>query len=383
MISDAELQSRLTALTRDLILIPSTESRPTERERCFEFINNHLDCVEGLSIDSFESNGHLSMVARPQSIESPEILLCGHLDVIEHPQPNCYHSRIEAGRIYGPGAGDMKGQNAILVELLRSLHQAHPGISLGLALTSDEEQGGADGIEYLCEHQGLRCGIVIVPDGGSLCDITTEEKGVLHARVDCRGLEAHGARPWLGKNAVELLIKRLAALNQHFAKYWPNENVIEQLNHWFPTCCVTIVGTPNTTTNRIPDSAWAVIDIRFPPGHTVAEITEEVARVLGPECELTRLMTADPTVLKPDPLFSEITQTICGQPVRYVKASGGSDGRFFRKYGIPVNLSRPLVGNLHRIDEWIDIASMLTYYRICEQYIRRKLDLTDCTSPMI
>ena len=36
-------------------------------------------------------------------------------------------------------------------------------------------------------------------------------------------------------------------------------------------------------------------------------------------------------------------------------------------------LSRPLVGELHAVDEWIDIGSMVTYYQICERYIVEKL----------
>lgn len=38
-----DLQKKLVALTRDLILIPSDESRPDDIERCFEFIINHLE----------------------------------------------------------------------------------------------------------------------------------------------------------------------------------------------------------------------------------------------------------------------------------------------------------------------------------------------------
>ena len=30
-------------------------------------------------------------------------------------------------------------------------------------------------------------------------------------------------------------------------------------------------------------------------------------------------------------------------------------------------------GNLHAVDEWIDIDSMVTYFRICETYIVRRL----------
>lgn len=370
---DAELQSRLVALTRDLILIPSTESRPQERERCFEFLQNHLDGLDGVSIDWYECNGHASMVARPTTTNEPVILLCGHLDVIDHPEPDCFHSTLRDGRIYGPGAGDMKGQDAILVELFRTMHAEHPGISLGLALTSDEERGGADGVRYLVEDVGLRCGTVIIPDGGSLNEITVEEKGVLHAVVRRHGHEAHGARPWLGTNAVELLLEQLGALKRHFAQFWPDEDINEQVNHWFPTCSINIVGTPNTTPNRIPAEAHAAIDVRFPPPATVASMTVEVAEILGPDCELQPLMAAEPTHLDPDPLFCAVTEEFTGQSVLSVRAAGASDSRFFRECGIPVNLSRPLVGNLHAVDEWIDVNSMRTYYRICEAYVLRKL----------
>lgn len=373
MTYEEDLQSRLIALTRDLIMIQSTESQPRERERCFEFLHHHIDSLPGLQIDYYDSNEHRSMIVNPVGISAPEILLCGHLDVIEHPQPDCYHSTIEEGRICGPGTGDMKGQIAILVELLRTFHTKQPGISLGLALTSDEERGGADGVRYLCEEIGLRCGTVIIPDGGSLNDVTIEEKGVIHAQISCTGHEAHGARPWLGENALELLIERLMLLKKHFETYWPAEPIEEQVNHWFPTCCITMCHSENTQPNRIPATASVTIDVRFPPTHTVKSMLEEISGIIGPDCTLTPLMLAEPTHLDPDPLFCEVTEQLTGQPVRYVRASGGSDSRFFRQYGIPVNLSRPLVGNLHAIDEWIDIESMTTYYNICEAYIEQKI----------
>jgi succinyl-diaminopimelate desuccinylase len=267
----------------------------------------------------------------------------------------------------------MKGQDAILVELFRSMHTAHPGISLGLALTSDEEIGGADGMRFLCEDVGLRCGFAIIPDGGSLRDVTKEEKGILHVAIGRKGKEAHAARPWLGENAVELLAESLVALKQHFAQYWPRAEIEEQANHWFPTCSITVFQTPNTTPNRIPSLAEAIIDIRFPPPKTFASMQEEIAAVLGPACEIRLLTAAEPTQLAPDPAFCRITAELTGEDVRFVRASGGSDSRFLRQYGIPVNLSRPLVGNLHAIDEWIDVDSMVTYYRICERYVTEKL----------
>ena len=54
------------------------------------------------------------------------------------------------------------------------------------------------------------------------------------------------------------------------------------------------------------------------------------------------------------------------------QSHGGSDARFIAAHNIPCILSRPLVGNLHSIDEWIDIDSMGTFYRIYQQYIKEK-----------
>jgi di/tripeptidase len=38
-------------------------------------------------------------------------------------------------------------------------------------------------------------------------------------------------------------------------------------------------------------------------------------------------------------------------------------------------MTRPYVGNLHTEDEWVEIASMETLYRIYETYIVKKLGL--------
>jgi succinyl-diaminopimelate desuccinylase len=93
----------------------------------------------------------------------------------------------------------------------------------------------------------------------------------------------------------------------------------------------------------------------------------------GPGIAVDVLMSAEPTLLAPDPLYLEATARLTGRPVNRVRASGGSDARFIACHGIPVILSRPLVGGLHSPDEWIDIESMGLYFRICEEFIRRKL----------
>jgi len=141
---------------------------------------------------------------------------------------------------------------------------------------------------------------------------------------------------------------------------------------WFPTFSPTMLGTTNDAINRIPDYADAVMDIRFPQPYTTKEIIGKIKDVTDDRFEITVLIGAEPTELKPDPHFFKITEEITGEKVSSVRDHGGSDARFFSQKGIPVIISRPLVGKLHSEEEWIDINSMLTFYRIYERYISER-----------
>ena len=370
------LRDRLVQLTRDLVLIESTDSKPEERARCFQFIRNHLESSEGLAFTTYVDNGYESLVALPQDVGQASIIFCGHLDVVDHPGPEGYLSSIAHGKIIGPGAGDMKGQLAILLVLFTRLLRAHPGLPIGLMITSDEERGGESGVRHLLQDVGLRCDVAVIPDGGSLNDITVQEKGVLHLRVHAGGKSAHAARPWLGRNPLDRLVAGLARLRQRFAEFTPADLDPDNSDtHWFPTCALTKIDTPNQSINRIPDLATATIDVRFPPPHRSSDMLEIIGDALGPDLLIDPVMHAEPSLLEPDPVFLQITEQVTGQPARTVRASGGSDARFFCEQGIPVLLSRPHVGNLHRREEWIDIDSMLSYYEICHRYTLTRLGL--------
>jgi succinyl-diaminopimelate desuccinylase len=51
---------------------------------------------------------------------------------------------------------------------------------------------------------------------------------------------------------------------------------------------------------------------------------------------------------------------------------------FLAAEGIPVLLSRPAVGNLHGEDGWIDIESMLDYFKICRKYVVQREVIKPC-----
>jgi succinyl-diaminopimelate desuccinylase len=363
-----ELRKRLVELTRDLILIPSTADQPEEIERCMEFVINHAEAAGALTVHRYRENGVPSTVLLPQGCMRPEVMLFAHLDVVSLPPGGAYRSTVQDGRIVGPGAGDMKGEIAILLEVFRSIHQRRPGVSLGLAVTSDEERGGDYGTRFLVDTAGLRCGVAIIPDSGSLNDIAVEEKGTVHVKIRARGPAGHSSRPWLTENPIDRILTALGRIRAYFDTF---KNADE---HWHPTCALTIMQTPNRMPNRIPELAEAVCDIRFPPPYTAEELLTTVRGFLDDGLELELLVSAEPSRLKPDPLFLRITEQVTGKPVRLIREHGGSDGRYLSRHDIPVIMSRPFVGKLHSQEEWIDIASMETLYRIYDAYLEAKLN---------
>ena len=366
-----DLRQRLVELTRDLILIPSTWDRPEEIDRCMEFVINHTEISDAVTVHRFREHDALSTVVLPKNIQKPDVMLFAHLDVVSLPEGAEYRSTIQDGRLYGPGAGDMKGELAILLELFRVFHERSPGLSLGLTVTSDEERGGVYGTKFLMEEFGLRCGTAIVPDAGSVNDITVEEKGTLHLKIQARGAAGHACRPWLADNPMDRMISALNKIRDHFEGLKKSDD-----GYWYPTCAFTVIQTTNRVPNRIPNEAEFICDIRFPPPFTLNEMTSTIKGFLDEQMEIELLVAAEPTRLTPDPLYIKVTEELTGKPVRLLREHGGSDARYISPYGIPVIMTRPLIGNLHTDIEWVDLASMETLYRIYERYLELKLKVS-------
>lgn len=350
------------------MLIPSSEGRPEEIARCAELIANHLDVIQEVEVHHFERNGSPSVLALPRGVQHPEVLLNAHLDVIEHQNPHSYRAHVDGGRIHGPGAGDMKGQLAILLTLFHEFHRRRPGANLGMAITSDEERGGKDGMGYLFGEFGLRCGVALIPDGGAIDEVTVAEKGLLNIRLSSTGAGAHAARPWLARNPLAEVVRAIVLLEAHAARWRHGDG------HWYPTLCPTVLDCANTTVNRIPERAEALIDIRVPPPWTPEGILEELQEMLRDTVTIEVIASAAASTLSPAPEYLCAIESETGAAPKLVRSDGASDARFVAPHGIPVLMSRPLVGGLHTSEEWIDIDSMLVFYRYCRRYLEQKLE---------
>lgn len=362
-----DLKSTLIKLTSDLVSIPGSCKRNNELKNSISFIKGYLSDLDSVHLIEHSHNDIPSLVAMPAGIHEPEILLISHVDVVDHTDVDSYKAQIVDGRIYGPGTGDMKGALSIMLELFRHFHTNHPGISLGLAITSDEEVGGQSGIGYLFDNVGLRSGIVINPDGGSLNEVTVAEKGVIHLKIKVKGNSSHAARPWLGENALELLLTKLSEIKDEI------EDGSNTDDNWHTTCSVTIINTNNSSINRIPDYAEAVLDIRFPTPFSVEEKLSRIKDVINNEADYEVILSAEPVEFESDIIFQKSIKSVTKLPVSLIREDGASDCRYIHKCGIPVIIARPLVGDLHTVNEWIEIDSMIKFYQVCKVYITEKL----------
>lgn len=140
------------------------------------------------------------------------LLFHSHMDTVPFGEMlNPLSAEITDDHIWGRGSVDQKGGLAASVMALAAI--ARSGIrlknSLGLALVVDEESEHR-GSMALVEH-GIQAQQAIVTEPSGL-RLVVGCKGTIPFQICVRGTAAHGARPWLGVNAVHQAMKVLAAL---------------------------------------------------------------------------------------------------------------------------------------------------------------------------
>ena len=163
--------------------------------------------------------------------EREPILLLAHLDVVEarredwHVDPFALTER--DGYFYGRGTMDIKGAGAGLVETLLRLHREGfvPKGDCILALTAGEEDGVANGVQWLLAHRPelIRSAYSINVDGGgpeirggkpAVLSVETAEKVFLSYTLTVRSPGGHSSLP-TPDNAIYRLaqaLERLASL---------------------------------------------------------------------------------------------------------------------------------------------------------------------------
>lgn len=360
--------NEIVKLTLRLIRFKSTANNEDQLRASIDYCARYLK-KGNIIIRRYEKNKKPSLVATYQRTKCPQIFFVGHLDVVGA-KNNQFIPTIKNGRIYGRGAFDMKGQVAVMLKLFKDFSQKRTPPSIGIMLTTDEEIGGINGVNYLLSNHHYRCEVAFVPDAGRNFRLILEQKGVLHVKVTAYGKSAHGSRPWRGKNAIDKLIKLYCWLKKKFPQPKGEKD-------WKPSLNLGKI-QGGVATNQVPDKAEMFLDFRYPVTWNENKILKMILSFpYKKDKDYTVEVIARGDVCYTDKnnkyvkLFREAAKEILKKPLNIGKSCGACDGRFFSKYGIPTIRIQQIGANGHADNEWTDIDSLGKFYLILERFIEK------------
>jgi len=299
---------------------------------------------------------------------TPEICYMVHMDVVAG-RDDQFKMEVDGDRLVGRGTCDMKFSIPVGIALLNKAIKN--GLDFAMVITTDEETGGLDGGKYLADIKGYAPKLLIVPDGGVNLNFVDRTKGVCQLKIVATGAAAHASRPWLGENALEMIVE----LAHELKKEYHEDNIKEG---WATTMNI---GTINggISTNQVCPSAEMKIDFRYPETDSVEKIVEKVKKMIDKvpgKFEVTVIGTGLPTFT--DVLdvrverYIKIMAETFGREILVKPNHGASDARHFAPLNIPVIMHKPLGGEIHSDNEWVSLSSVATFYTGLSNYLGLK-----------
>lgn len=353
------LQQELIDLTSELIRIPSVHSRPEEIERCADYIAGWLN-RHTVTFQRFSHNGTPSLLLAPAAPPC-RVLLMSHFDVVEA-EADQFTPRIENGRLFGRGAIDDKYAVALTLILYREVlskwtaagHNSQE-LPVGLLITGDEETGGKNGAGFIAER--IAPDYFIALDGGQPERIITKEKGILSLELSAKGKAAHAARPWLGESGFDILVEDYAKLKSFFSADTPD--------HWHPTLVLSNCRAGSGSTNMVPDTATATLDIRYTENEDPEQLLQIIRDTIRSE---VTVRAVEPIFIGGDSPYTEMLVRHSGASIDF--EHGASDARYFSAKGIPGAVWGPQ-GEMsqHTITEHLVIDSLYDVYDSLQGFV--------------
>ena len=356
----------IISLSKKLISYKSETNNTVETRKIIEFCRKYIsqNLKDKISVKIYNSNNFYSLTAVPKGIKTPEFCMVGHLDVVPAPSSE-FKPKVKGNRLYGRGASDMKGVTAAMIQVFIDILRKNPDKSIALMLTTDEEIGGFNGVNYILNKKGFRCKCAFIPDGGDNWKMVIEEKGIAHIKIITKGKSVHGSRPWLGENAIEKLIDIYRDLRKQFPHYDGSKTWKESMN------LGKISG--GEAINKVPDTAEMYLDFRFTKSKSPKQIIDTVKNIVGNRGKVYPLITAEVNAQDKNnkyiKSFHKYAEKVLRRNIPFVKINGGSDARFFAQYNIPTIIIKPKSGNQHGLNEWIDIKDLQKFYDVLRGYV--------------
>lgn len=345
------VEDEITQLTESLVSFRTVKGNYTQIEECFKFIENYFD---DLHVEQFEKNGDKTVLVSEEKTLEPDILLHGHIDVVEA-ENSLFQPEIRDRKIFGRGTSDMKAGVACLMKVMRGLVDDGSDLSVALMLTSDEERGGFNGAGYLVKEIGVEPEFAISAEPNSdegFLDIVTHQKGVLQLRITSEGEAGHGSKIQKYENAAVKLIKSYTKIEKLFNS---EDSTTLNLSHI----------SSGDAINKVPGEAEATLDIRYTPEYPADQVLEDIRDIEEIDVEVVArapMLENDRNNFYIQKLKDSVQSNVGEDSGRLYMKKSASDMRFFTEKGIPAVVFGPEGYNLHGDNEYAAIPSFKPYY---------------------
>ena len=364
----------LIELTRTLIGF-NTINPPGNEPAAARYIGQLLE-KEGFAVDLRPfGEGRANLIARRGPGHRPPLCFTGHLDTVPlGSQPwtrDPFAGEIEADRLYGRGATDMKGAvAAFLIAAIEESSVIDKGRDVLLLITAGEETG-SDGARALMEDADIERPQMLIVAEPTSNRALFGHKGALWLNLAFDGVTAHGSMPEKGRNAVVAAARAVTTL----AAYQFDAEPHAVLGR--PTLNIgTFHGGLNT--NSVPDRAEIGIDIRTVPGMSHARLQEDVRRVTGPDSTVSAIVDLPAVWTLPDCSEAELVRAatcdITGEEQNAAGATYFTDASVFTPAfdNVPTFILGPGEASMaHKTDEYVLISRLHEAVRIYRELIRR------------
>lgn len=312
---------------------------------------------------------------------SRSLMLQGHIDTVDWGEREHWRrdpaGEVHGSRVYGRGSADMKGGIITHIAALDALDAAGVTLRGDLLLASSvgEEDGGLGALSTMLRGHRADAAIITEPTNLSL---VVAHGGSLVFRITVPGLSAHGGSRNQGISAVEKFIPIFQELLR-----WEQERndtlhhpLYDHLQNKFPISVGLV--RAGTWASTVPESLVAEGRLGFLPGETIEGMQAAAEARIQAIAEQDPWLRKHPPVIEwfggqfaaaevsPDEpiarVLAESHRRVTGATPTVEGVTWGADMRLLIEIGgIPtIIFGAGDVKNVHRPDEFIDIADLLT-----------------------
>ena len=369
------------ALTQDLIRRPSVT--PAD-EGAMDVVEATLKAL-GFSCRRMKFGEIENLYARFGTAR-PNLCFAGHTDVVPVGDAAAWSREAFAADIVddiliGRGAVDMKSAiAAFAAATAKAIAADQVKGSISFLITGDEEGVATHGTKMVVEALAAEGEII---DHCVVGEPTSAEtfgdmvkigrRGSINVEIEVQGIQGHVAYPHRAANPVPVLIRLLSALQARVLDEGYTDFQPSNLE-------VTTIDVGNPTTNLIPATARARLNIRFNPAHKGADLAAWIQSEADKAVEgfpgkivLKPAISGEAFLTEQGPfteLVADAVADVAGQRPDLSTTGGTSDARFIRALCPVVELG--LVGKtMHSVDERAPVAEIRQLQAVYERLIAR------------